>query len=142
MYALVDGGKALEKAIGLENKSRVASLNNASEISEEQDRLLAEAAEAISGAAGLDDPAKQKALEDKLKEVLAELSLTKVRCLAHITRNMGRGGGWRGPRGSLCRALLNNGVPKPIMRKVRSGQGDTIRRIWCRVRTLTFCLHS
>lgn len=191
LYALVDGGKALEKAIGVENSNREAKAKlaegmanaldvaeaegmvNALDVAEEEkinheaaavavegvmqaenvaavgvmqpesdyvfsedDDILLEAAidvieeEAFAGletasgdkveaAVDVNDPQRRKALEERLKDLLESYKLGKIRCLAHITRNTGRGGGWRGPKGSLCRALLNNGVPKKEMQKVR-----------------------
>ena len=62
----------------------------------------------------------RKNLEERLRKLLKSHQLLLMRCLAHIVRNAGtRGAGWRGGKGSLCRALLNGGCSKKKMQQVR-----------------------
>ena len=158
-YVLVDGGKALDKAIGKENESRMKKLiegvasrstnpaaisaepsdavasserspSNVSEgdadyvFSETLDNTFDRTVEAIMEVGdemGVGDEAEKRKerMEERLKVLLEGFKLGKQRCLAHITRNSeSRGGGWRGGKGSLCRALLNNGCTKKDMKKV------------------------
>ena len=66
------------------------------------------------------DDAGDLSWEDRIKVLLRKHRLLLERCHAHITRNAGsRGGGWRGGKGSLCRALLNNGCKQTMMKTVR-----------------------
>ena len=89
--------------------------------SEDMDTLFQEVVEIIgqtNDEAG--DLMDRASLEDRMKVLLRKHRLLLERCHAHITRNAGnRGGGWRGGKGSLCRALLNNGCKQEMMRSVR-----------------------
>ena len=147
---LVDGGKALDKAIGMENVARSANvlddvttqpdmisdllqhddtahtapiIGDSTESSNaEIDDVCDEIMEAFAGQAGTDDGDEEgrRSLEVRLKKLLDDHQLSLERCLAHITRNAGtRGGGWRGGKGSLCRALISSGCKKNMMQSVR-----------------------
>ena len=151
---LVDGGKALDKAVGRENEERVENaledIRNGSELllmldesnitgdentitsangqnanpvcDSEVDAICDEIIEAFIGQDNTDngDVQGRKNLEQRLTKLLHSHKLDLMRCLAHIVRNAGtRGGGWRGGKGSLCRALLNGGCSKKKMQQVR-----------------------
>ena len=150
-YVLVDGGKALDKAIVKENAERVDNVlenirdggdmlfklnetntQNAktSELNgtvcesqtESVNQVCDEIVEAFIGQSNDDegDAQGRKDLEERLQKLLQSHKLELMRCLAHVTRNAGsRGGGWRGGKGSLCRALLNGGCKKGKMHQVR-----------------------
>ena len=153
---LVDGGKALDKAIGIKDSANVNELKNAlpaegksivEELSKSikcnkldtssnsdnfvqswnpglgqpQDTLFEEVVEAFIGQEDNEagDLAGRANLESRVKLLLEKKRLMKERCHSHITRGAGsQGGGWRGGKGSLCRALLNNGCSKKKMDEV------------------------
>ena len=134
---LVDGGKALDKAIGIENMSRVGdgiadyedeailslveSMDTTAALSEDDEDDFEELAEAFIGQESSDagDAEGRKVLEEKLNALMTRKRLKKKRCHAHLTRKAGsRGGGWRGGKGSLCRQLLNDGCSNKEMKKV------------------------
>ena len=145
---LVDGGKALDKAIGEENEERVqnaleeirdgsgmlleldqSSTPSASNtvcdntIDAACDEICDELMEAFIGQSNDDegDVEGRKNLEVRITKLLVSHKLELMRCLAHIVRNAGnRGGGWRGGKGSLCRALLSGGCSKKTMYQVRN----------------------
>ena len=153
---LVDGAKALDKAIGMENEERlgnvlddlrtggdmlVAGLQEDSEPTtssgiamrdkeiEEIDVICDEIVDAFFGQDNTDvgDLLGRSNLENRLTHLLKNFQLDLMRCLAHLIRNAGkRGGGWRGGKGSLCRALLSSGCPKKVMQKVRESYVITI----------------
>ena len=88
----------------------------------EVDAICDEIIEAFIGQDNTDngDVQGRKNLEQRLTKLLHSHKLDLMRCLAHIVRNAGtRGGGWRGGKGSLCRALLNGGCSKKKMQQVR-----------------------
>jgi len=116
---LVDGGKALAKAIGKENESRqardAAVVGTATE-GEQIDEVCDEIMETLINS----ETDNVAALEARLSNVLSSHKLEVERCVAHITRKAcSRGGGWRGGKGSLCRALLNGGCSMQKMQRVR-----------------------
>ena len=144
---LVDGGKALDKAIGIENEERLENVledirtggdmlaelqeltpTNVTTVqlcdreSSEIDAFCDEIFEAFIGQDNTNegDVAGRIDLELRLTKLLKDFQLDLMRCLAHLIRNAGkRGAGWRGGKGSLCRALLSSGCPKKVMQKVR-----------------------
>lgn len=124
---LVDGGKALAKAIGKENELRQAQDTTASEeMTNTEEHMIGTAeGEEIDQVCDeimvtlIEGSTDEETLEARLSRVLNSHKLKKERCVAHITRKAGsRGGGWRGGKGSLCRALLNGGCSKQKMQKV------------------------
>ena len=152
-YVLVDGGKALDKAIGIANESRQKNvLTSVAECTSDEfdtflhseahtavnppkvegsaddyvisytlDNMMEEIVEAFAGQGDSDagDQLGRSNLEERIRGLLHSFRLGKERCHAHITRNAGsRGGGWRGGKGSLCRALLSSGCSKKNMQKV------------------------
>ena len=159
---LVDGGKALDKAIDIKDSANVNELKNSLPAEEKsiveeltksikcnkldsssnsddciqawkpglgqpQDTLFEEVVEAFIGQPDNEagDLAGQADLESRVKSLLKKRRLMKERCHSHITRGAcSRGGGWRGGKGSLCRALLNNGCSKQKMNEV-------CRRFYC-----------
>ena len=91
--------------------------------SEEEEALFEETVEAFNSQVQSDsgDTEGRQDLEDRLESLLGRYQLAKEGCLAHLTRNSSnRGAGWRGGKGSLCRALLNSGCKKSNMHKVRN----------------------
>ena len=147
---LVDGGKALDKAVDKENEERVdnaledirdgggmlldlehdesnthaaMTVEVEDEVGESQiNAICDEIVEAFIGQTNDDegDVQGRKNLEERLRKLLKSHQLLLMRCLAHIVRNAGtRGAGWRGGKGSLCRALLNGGCSKKKMQQVR-----------------------
>ena len=118
---LVDGGKALDKAIGIKDSTNVDELKNSLPAEEKsiveelkswkpgfgqsQDTLFEEVVEAFIGQANDEagDLAGRANLEIRMKSLLKQRRLVKERCHSHITRGAGScGGGWRGRKGSLC----------------------------------------
>jgi len=135
---MVDGGKALDKATRLENEARAASssvehVNEASSSVEQvnagmkrvvQSHIMAEShvMAAFDGQEASDegDDRGRENVERKVTSLLESHQLQLERCFSHITRNAGsRGGGWRGGKGSLERALITCKCPKGIRKKVR-----------------------
>ena len=135
---MVDGGKALDKATRLENEARAASssvehVNEASSSVEQvnagmkrvvQSHIMAASnvMAAFDGQEASDegDDRGRENVERKVTSLLESHQLKLERCFSHITRNAGsRGGGWRGGKGSLERALITCKCPKGIRKKVR-----------------------
>ena len=86
-----------------------------------QDTLFEEVMEGFIGQANnaAGDLVGRANLENRVKSLLDFRRLLKERCHTHITRGAGsRGGGFRGGKGSLCRALLNSGCSQKMMKKV------------------------
>ncbi|EJK46774.1 hypothetical protein THAOC_34540, partial [Thalassiosira oceanica] len=104
-FESVDITPALEETAAESAPSETPSvLENHSE-----DILFADIVDLVDSTSG--------SLQDRVKVLLSQHRLLLERCHAHITRNAGsRGGGWRGGKGSLCRALLNNGCNQNMMR--------------------------